>query len=96
MPTIQAKAILAKEGQYKTIVVAYYEELDQPSAMIIGVQNDVKPFKAVEYAGQIMTNVWEYDYAGKARNRLYTEIGKAMLDHWQFISGTQNWPVEPS
>ena len=92
-PIILAQASLTKGGQYITMVVAYYEELDQPqynepTGHMIPTP---EPYKMIKYSGQSITDEWEYEYQGRARNRIYIEIGKAVMEGYTYVSGNQNF-----
>ena len=95
MPTILAQAVMQKGTQYTTLVVAYYEELDQPQYQLTTTHiSQPEPYKMIKYAGQAISDEWEYEYCGKAKNRLYIEIGRSVMEGWQYVSGSQNFPSE--
>jgi hypothetical protein len=95
MPTILAQVTLKKDAQYITLVVAYYEELDQPQYQMVATHiNQPEPYKMIKYSGQAIADQWEYEYCGKAKNRLYIEVGRSVMEGWQYLSGTQNFPAE--
>ena len=95
MPSILAQVTLQKDAQYLTLVVAYYEELDQPQYQMQTTHiSQPEPYRMIKYIGQVVDDEWSYEYKGRARNRLYIEVGKSVMDGWQYVSGTQNFPPD--
>lgn len=89
-PQILGKATLGKDGQTKTIVVAYFPELDQPNTAINPAFADdslqPSPYKTLKYHGMTVVEEWEYSYKGRAGNRYHNEIGKAICHGWMPVS----------
>lgn len=94
MPNIIAKAIFTNGSQYRTIVIAYYPELDTPMKNNGIELLQTSPFKAFKYVDQSIIEEWEYDYEGRSANRFYVEIGKAVANNWKVVEMQKNFTVD--
>ena len=90
MPNVIAKAVMTKDGQFRSIIIAYYPELE---AQVKNTADALKPspYRALMYSNSTITNEWEYDYEGRSANRFYVEIGKAVADNWQITDVQKNF-----
>lgn len=94
MGQIIDRAILQKGSEFKTILIAYYPELDveKPMGPVVLQNPDQKnsPYKCLIYSNKSLTDEWQYSFEGRAGNRYFIELGKLVVQGYKLVDVREN------
>jgi len=98
MAQVIDRVVLEKDGHTKVIAIIYYPEYDtkkhgtDPRRERLGshLLANYEPYKAVKYVDGQLQDEWEYEYEGRAGNRLFSEVGRLALGNWRIVGVSEN------